>query len=142
MNNFDFSDEILEQWLKTINVVFYQKIFSDKWFSQVFRGVEESFLVLQQTDFMLGAMGGIKRYSGRSPDEAHPHIFISEEMWQHREKILIASFEETNAPDELRKRWLKIDDAFKKKIVMKDSSECRPRYAIDEFIIVPKPFDN
>jgi len=141
MNNFEINDNELEDWLQKINKVFYDKIFTDPWLSIVFKGIDQEFIQSQQTDFMLFAMGGPKRYSGRGPDQAHPHIFISEEMWQHRENILKSSFSEIAAPIFIAEKWLKIDQAFKSKIVMKDPSGCKPRYAVDEFIIVPKPKD-
>jgi hemoglobin len=139
MNNFGITDDELEAWLIKINKVFYDKIFNDKWLGQVFKGIDQNFIQSQQTDFMLGAMGGPKRYSGRSPDQAHPHIFITEEMWNHRENLLKSTFAEISVPAFIEDRWLKIDQAFKSKIVMRDAGECRPRYAVDEFIIVPKP---
>ena len=139
MNNFGINDVDLENWLVKINKVFYDKIFNDKWLGQVFKGIDQNFIQSQQTDFMLGAMGGPKRYSGRSPDQAHPHIFISEEMWQHRENLLKLSFAELSVPELIEDRWLKIDQAFKAKIVMTEQSQCKPRYAVDEFIIIPRP---
>jgi truncated hemoglobin YjbI len=141
MNNLNITDDELETWLKKINKVFYDKIFADNWLGQVFKGIDQDFIQNQQTDFILGALGGSKRYSGRNPDQAHPHIFIDEEMWQHREHLLKSTFKELSVPLVIEERWLKIDNAFKSKIVMKDESECKPRYAVDEFIIIPKPKD-
>jgi hypothetical protein len=43
------------------------------------------------------------------------------------------------APADLRSKWLKIDLAFKKHIVMKDESECRKRFFSDEIIVVYNP---
>jgi hemoglobin len=139
MKNFQINDDELEAWLRKINKIFYDKIFSDNWLSQVFKGIDQEFIQNQQTDFILGAFGGPKRYSGRNPDQAHPHIFITEEMWQHREHLLKLTFAELSVPHFIEEKWLKIDNAFKARIVMKDESECKPRYAVDEFIIIPRP---
>ena len=139
MNNLGMTDDELKNWLIKINELFYDKVFKDEWLGQVFAGVNQSFITSQQVDFMLGALGGPRNYSGRNPDEAHPHIYITEEMWQTRESILKETFKELNAPASIQEKWLKIDQAFKHKIVMKSPSECKPRYAVDEFIIIENP---
>lgn len=86
---------------------------------------------------MLGAFGGPKNYSGRSPSDAHPHIFVDEEMWQLREQFLKEAFIETNFPEDLRAKWIRIDEAFKKSILKNSIDDCKKRYATDEIIYYP-----
>jgi len=88
---------------------------------------------------MLGLLGGPKRFSGRNAKDAHPHIYIDEEMWQYREELLVKAMDKVALPEDLRERWLRIDEAFKRSIVMKDPSECKGRFATDEIIIVVNP---
>lgn len=134
-----YSDDELKDWVALASKEFYELAYKDEWLSQVFAVVTQEFITNQQTDFMLGLLGGPKVYSGRNAKDAHPHIFINEEMWQLRESLLIKAFDKIHFPADLRQRWLKIDEAFKLSIVMKDPSECRKRYASDEIINIPSP---
>lgn len=77
----------LRALIASVNKEFYDRIYKDPWLSQVFRGVAQEHIERQQTDFMVGAFGGPRQYAGRSPADAHPHIFIDEEMWELRERL-------------------------------------------------------
>lgn len=132
------SIENLEYWVKKITEEFYELVYSDDWLKHVFT-IDQKVITSQQIDFMVGALGGEKRYGGKSPGEAHPHIFVSEEMWQRREELLQLAMSKVGSPFELNAKWLKIDLAFKRHIVMKDPSECRKRFFSDDLIIVPRP---
>jgi hemoglobin len=132
-------DNELFNKVSAVNKVFYDKIFKDPWLKEVFRGVDQDIISRQQTDFIVGALGGPKRYGGRSPGDAHPHIFIQEDMWQVRERLLKEAFVETKFPADLQDKWLKIDQAFKHRILKNSVSECKKRYTMDEIIVVPNP---
>jgi hemoglobin len=133
----DFKD--LKDQIAKVNKAFYDRVYKDPWLGQVFESVSQEHIESQQTDFMLGALGGPKRYSGRTPADAHPHIFVNEEMWQQRERFLKEAFVETNFPEELRAKWIKIDEAFKAAIIKKDYADCKKRYTTDEIIYYPAP---
>lgn len=132
------SDE-LRALIFSVNKAFYDRVYKDPWLKQVFQGVSQEHIERQQTDFMVGAFGGPKTYAGRSPADAHPHIFIDEEMWALRERLLTEAFQDVSFPEEMRKKWLKIDNAFKDKILKKSLTECKGRYAMEELIVVPNP---
>lgn len=134
-----YSDVELEHWIGLASEEFYKLVYKDEWLSKVFEGIDQKFITNQQTDFMLGLFGGPKRYSGRNAKDAHPHIFITEQMWIHRESLLKNAFRFINMPSDLQLQWLKIDEAFKKSIVMKDPSECQKRTPTDDLIIVYPP---
>lgn len=134
-----YSDDDLLRWVTLATTEFYELVYKDPWLSQVFAKIPRAFITSQQIDFMVGLMGGPKNYSGRNAKDAHPHIYIPEEMWQVRENLLLESFKNLNFPEDLSQLWLKIDEAFKRSIVMSDSSECKKRYATDELIIIPMP---
>ena len=76
----EISNEELYKIVSKINEVFYDKVFKDPWLKFVFDGVPEDHIRDQQTDFIVKVFGGPKRYSGRNPRDAHPHIFIQEDM--------------------------------------------------------------
>lgn len=132
-------DESTGTWIRKVSEEFYSLVYEHPWLKQVFANVPQEHITNQQVDFVIGAFGGPQAYSGRNPGDAHPHIFISEEMWEVREEILKLAFERTQCPAEISVRWLKIENAFKKQIVMKDPSECKGRFTTDELIIIPKP---
>ncbi len=136
------TDHELHTIISKINNIFYDKIFKDEWLKQVFAGVSEEHLRNQQTDFIVKAFGGPKRYSGRNPSDAHPHIFIQEDMWDLREKYLKEAFEESNAPEWMRKKWLDIDNAFKAAILKNSLADCSGRYRTEPIINIPNPNKN
>jgi len=123
-----------------INQAFYDKIYKDAWLGEVFAIIEQKIIESQQTDFIVGAMGGPMKYCGRNPKDAHPHMVITEQMWALRETYLREAFKETNCPPEISERWLKIDESFKSHIIQPDSEKCKKRYATDQIINVPNPF--
>lgn len=129
--------EELYQLVFKINEFFYESIFKDPWLKKVFSEVEQKIITLQQTDFMVGSLGGPKKYSGRTPKDAHVHIFVDEEMWKLREKYLKQAFDQALAPSDIREKWLAIDEAFKAVILKKDISECQKRYVTDNIIYYP-----
>lgn len=136
------SDQELFDLVLTINKAFYDRVYKDSWLSQVFKNVDQKLIESQQTDFMVGALGGPNVYKGRSPKDAHPHIFVDEEMWALREKFLVEAFKETKTPEWLQEKWLKIDNAFKAKILKNSFQDCEKRYTLDEIIYVPNPSKN
>jgi len=70
----------LRRLIADVNKAFYDLVYTDPWLQVVIRGRRPDHLETQQTDFMLGALGGPKTYCGRSPADAHPHIFVDESM--------------------------------------------------------------
>ena len=130
--------ENLEYWVKKVTEEFYELVYADEWLKHVFT-IDQKIITSQQIDFMVGALGGEKIYGGKSPADAHPHIYVTEEMWNRREGLLNDAMIKVDAPIELRSKWLKIDLAFKKHIVMKDESECKKRFFSDEIIVVSNP---
>lgn len=123
-----------------INQTFYDKLYKDPWLGEVFSIIEQKIIESQQTDFLVGAMGGPMKYCGRNPKDAHPHMVITQEMWALREIYLKEAFKETNCPTEISGRWLKIDESFKSHIIQPDVEKCKKRYATDKIMNVPKPF--
>jgi hypothetical protein len=88
---------------------------------------------------MTSNMGGGKVYSGGFQKNVHRHMFIPNELFDIRGKVLRESLQECGVSKELIKRWLKIDDAFRHSIVKSDISQYEKRYKTDEFVNIPKP---
>jgi len=131
-------DELYQMVFK-VSEVFYEKLYNDPWLKDIFKIIKQDIITSQQTDFMVGNLGGPRKYCGRSPSDAHPHIYVDEEMWQLREKYLIEALSETGFPKDLGEKWLRIDQAFKSQIIKSSVSECTKRYKGDEIIFIPNP---
>lgn len=140
IENKNVSVEELEKWIRLVSTEFYEMAYEDEWLKDVFKIIKKEIITSQQIDFMLGAFGGPKRYSGRNPGDAHPHIFIDEDMWLVREDILVRAMDKVGCPQWIREKWIRIDNSFKRSIVMKGPDECKKRWNTDELVIVPKPF--
>ena len=132
-------DDRLRSLIAAVNTAFYARVYADPWLTVVFQGRRREHLEAQQTDFMVGAFGGPKTYAGRSPADAHPHIFIDESMWQLRETLLREAFTETCLPQDMQEKWLRIDEAFKLRIVKHSVADCQGRYKADPIIALPDP---
>ena len=125
--------------LEDVGKVFYDKIYEDPWLKQYFKHVPQEHIESQQVDFMQAALGGENVYGGKSPVHAHKHIFVTDEVYQAREELLMQAFKECNASQTLIDRWLKIDNAFYGKVVKKSVDECEERYSSEGILDFPKP---
>ena len=132
------NDDALFEIVKAINKNFYDRVYADPWLAKMFEIVPQEVIESQQTDFMVGALGGPVRYRGRSPKDAHPHLYVTEEIWQRREEHLLATFEELKVGESIAQKWLKIDNAFKQSIVKNSIDECQKRFFTDEIVSLRK----
>ncbi len=121
-----------------VHKVFYDKIYAHDWLKKFFAGIDQKMIENQQTDFMVQAMGGPERYCGRFPIPAHKHMFITEELFDLRHSLLDESLREVGVPASLRARWLKMDMAFKARLVKRSPTECEGRFRTDEILDFPK----
>ena len=134
----NLSNQALYDLVRSVNKEFYELVYQDPWFKRIFRNIDQQIIESQQTDFIVGALGGPKNYSGRTPQDAHPHIFIDEDIWQYREFLLVQAFDKVKAPTWLRDKWLKIDNAFKMSMMKGSLTDCTKRYTMDEIIYEPR----
>lgn len=133
-------DELTDKNIvKKINDLFYEKVYKHPWLSQFFATIEQDFISAQQSKFIVGAIGGPKLFTGRPPSLAHPHMLITDELFDLREQLLIEAMDELGAPEKLKEMWLRIDQSFRRGIVKKSLSECKPRYKQDTYLFFAKP---
>lgn len=136
----NYSDTELYNYIYQASKEFYQMAYEDMWFKRFFRNIDQEIITTQQTDFMVQNFGGPKRYCGRMPKDAHPQVWVNEEIWQYRENLLKEAFRRINTPHDIQEKWLKIDNAFKHVIINSAGVEqCTPRDKIDEIIYEPMP---
>ncbi len=118
---------------------FYDKVYDHPWLRLYFQAIPQEHIENQQTDFMSGSLGGPKIYTGRFPVPAHEHMYITEELFELRNTILLESLHETRTAPDVIEAWLKIDNAFRKRIVKNNLSECKKRYFTDEILDFKNP---
>lgn len=102
-------------------------------------GKDRLVLESQQTEFMMLALDGPKVFGGRIPRDAHIQMFITDEIFNIRHKLLGDSLNEAGVPEHPRERWLSVDEEIRRAIVKESPDQCRGRYRSDPIIIVPKP---
>jgi len=122
--------------------IFYDKAYDHPWLGLFFQNIPQVHIENQQTDFMMGPLGGPKTYMGRLPVPAHEHMFITEELFELRNTLLLESLQEAKAPPEVIEAWMKIDNAFKNRLVKKSRTECKKRYFTDEILDFENPGDS
>ncbi len=127
-----------KEGIHKITKIFYDKVYKHAWLGLYFQHIPQDHIENQQTDFMIGSLGGPKVYMGRFPVPAHEHMFITDELFELRSALLIESFQEARTSPTVIEAWMKIDNAFKKRLVRQSPSECKKRYATDEIL----DFDN
>lgn len=125
--------------LKKVNKVFYDKVYDHPWMSLYFAEVDQQRIEDQQTDFMQGALGGAKCYTGMGMSFVHPHMNIDEEMFVIRETLLNEALEETGSSEALKEAWLGLDEKFKKTVVKNSYGDCKGRFPGDGIISFNKP---
>lgn len=124
--------------IRDVNQAFYDKVYDHEWLSMFFQAVTKEHIINQQTDFITPDIGGPKNYSGRLPYNAHPHMFITDEVFDLRSSSLTEALDEAGAPLELKEAWLRIDSSFRHVII----DQCSKRYAIDEILSFEAPGRN
>ena len=125
--------------LERVHKLFYDRLYEHPWLKHFFLDVNQELIENQQTDFMVSNMGGGKIYSGRFPKPAHMHMYITEELFDLRNKILGESILDCGVSQELADRWLRIDRAFKRSLVKENVSQCEKRFFTDDLKVFPKP---
>lgn len=121
---------------------FYDKVYAHPWLKFYFKNTPQQHIENQQIDFMIGALGGPRVYMGRNPKDAHPHIFITEDVFEIRNELLIDALREERASEVLIERWLQIEVVFKNSIIKTSLMQCQGRYKTDEILVFDNPLKN
>ncbi|PKI16132.1 group I truncated hemoglobin [Colwellia sp. 12G3] len=125
--------------LIAINKVFYDKVYQHPWLKQYFLTIPQQHIEDQQVDFMQKVLGGENHYIGKAPPVAHSHMFIPDELFDVRKQLLVDTFSETGTHPELIDKWLNLDESFRRILVKKSPSECKPRFTTDPILNFDKP---
>ena len=125
---------------RKVHKVFYDKVYAHPWLKLFFEGHNQQAIEDRQTGFMAIKMGGDVSYYGNEPKMAHRAMFITNELFDIRQDLLRESLQEVGIAEDLAKRWLKIDNAFRK-IIVKNSIESfyATSWKYEKRIIIPRP---
>lgn len=126
--------------LQRTHKIFYDKVYAHDWLKQFFKGHSQEAIENRQTTFMAEKMGGPVEYWGKEIKQVHEAMYITRELFDLRHALLEASLREAGVPDELGRRWLRIDSAFTK-LIVKDSiaSFYSVSWPYKRRVIIPKP---
>ncbi|CDO61309.1 hypothetical protein BN1012_Phect3097 [Candidatus Phaeomarinobacter ectocarpi] len=122
-----------------VHRVFYGKVYAHPWLKGFFANSDRQHQENQLTDFFVGILGGPLTYSGRLPNKAHPHLFITDEVFDIRHGLLAEALAEVRIDPDIAAIWLERDELFRKVIVKKSVSECHGRYKTEAVIAPAKP---
>ena len=125
--------------LQKVHKIFYDKVYAHDWLGQFFADHNQEAIENRQTFFMAVKMGGDVSYMGRDLKMAHRAMYITQELFDVRTELLRESLQEAQVPEDLIKRWIKLDNAFSRQIV-KDSIESfyKTTWKYENRIIIPK----
>ena len=125
--------------LEKVHKIFYDKLNQHPWLSGFFANIDQKHIENQQSDFISQLTGGPKIYSGRMPNHAHAHIYITDELFNVRSELLRQSLIEAGVPEKEREEWLKVDMAFKRVMVKESPRDCVKRYADEDVVVIDNP---
>lgn len=125
--------------LEQVHRLFYDEVFAHPWLGRFFEGIDQAFLEDQQTAFMAAVMGGPKRYVGQYPRPAHRHMFLTDELFDLRNRMLGEAIAAADVPAELAAEWLRLDNSFRNAVVKKTVDDCEQRYPFEPLMIIDDP---
>ncbi len=106
-------DDLLQRVLHD----FYTKVFADELLSPYFKGVTKSHVIGKQFAFLHKVYTGKDVYFGDHPRNAHHWMVISNEIFDHRERLFAESLDRFNVPAEPRNKLLTLNESYRSVIV-------------------------
>lgn len=96
---------------------FYTRVYADAQLAPFFTGVTRQRLVEKQYSFLNQAITGDKVYFGNRPRNTHHWMVISEELFAHREGLMLDCMRAHGLAEEWIARWLTIENHYRPDIV-------------------------
>lgn len=96
---------------------FYGRVFDDPRLAPFFERVSRQRAIEKQYEFLRGVFSGEPGYLGLNPFNAHHWMVISDELFDHRERLLEECMTRYGLPAHLRQRWAAVHETFRQEIV-------------------------
>lgn len=106
--------------LTTILTDFYTRVFDDPQLAPYFHGVTRQRLIEKVYSFMRQTFTGEKVFFGDRPRNAHHWMVISDELFDHREALMVSVLRRHGLPEHLIRRWCAFEEGFRGDIVKKE----------------------
>jgi hemoglobin len=95
----------------------YDKLFDDPIVGFLFQGRDKEHIVVQQLAFTCQFLGGPQEYAGRPLPAVHAALPLLAGHFDRRHRLLAQVLEEQRVPDEVKRVWLRIDEALRPSIL-------------------------
>jgi NAD(P)H-flavin reductase/ferredoxin/truncated hemoglobin YjbI len=96
---------------------FYTEVYADPRLAPFFHGVTMQRAIEKQYLFLRQVFTGRKVYFGDRPRNAHHWMVISDELFDHREEIMMAWLRRHGLPEHLIERWRGAEEHYRADIV-------------------------
>jgi truncated hemoglobin YjbI len=103
--------------LPSILKEFYTLAYNDPELSPFFHGVTKQRAIEKQYSFLHQVFTGEKVYFGDRPRNAHHWMVISNDLFDHREEMMMGCLRRHGLPEKFVMRWRAIEESYRKQIV-------------------------
>lgn len=99
--------------LRKILTDFYDVVYEDPILAPYFTEASRRHVISKQYSFLYKAFTGEDVYFGDKPRNAHHWMVISDEIFDHREKLFEDALIKNGIPLKIRTRWLQIHESYR-----------------------------
>jgi truncated hemoglobin YjbI len=138
--DFEFPEPDLEMWdalkkgelLTEILTDFYDKVYEDDILKPYFKKVTKQRAIEKQYNFMFQLLTGENVYLGDKPRNAHHWMVVSNDIFDHRERLIEDSMLKLGLERKYIDKWLAFNESLREKIVKSE-----PWDKIQDGIVIP-----
>ncbi len=103
--------------LKALLTEFYTRAFEDAQLAPFFHKVTKQRLIEKQYAFTRDLLAGTADYFGELPFNSHHWMIISDELFNHRERLFFTVVREFGIAEKYIRRWAALNEMFRREIV-------------------------
>jgi len=103
--------------LSTVLTDFYTLVYADEKLASFFSGVTKQRLIEKQYLFIRQILTGEKVYFGDRPRNSHHWMVISDELFDHRESLMLQCLRKHGLPEPMIRRFMEMEGFYRRDIV-------------------------
>lgn len=103
--------------LRAILTDFYERVYEDPRLEPFFHKVTKERAIDKQYSFLADVFAGTRDYFGLKPFNAHHWMIISDELFDHRERLIEECMRRHGLPEHLVRRWCAVHELFRRELV-------------------------